>query len=230
MTFRQVLHYSLGTLASIIILRIFFVEIFIVPTDSMSPTIQKGEKVIVNKARFFLGVPSRIPLIGRIYHPLRFTLFSPKRNNVIVFFRNEQEKNILYVKRIAGIPHDTLQYADSALKINSRTIAISSSWRGGTWLKNIQFPLIIPQSGDTLRISSSTIELYRHAIEHEGNQVHIENNIVYFNGKPQNYYIVRYNYYFVMGDNSMNSYDSRFYGLVPENTIYGSPVSLPNIL
>jgi len=229
MTFRQVLHYGLATITAIIIIRIFFVEIFVVPTDSMSPTIRKGEKVIVNKTRFFVGIPARIPLWGRIYHPIRFTLFSPQRNNVIVFFRTEQEKNILYVKRIHGIPHDTLQWTDSLLRINSKTQRISSTWRDGTWLKNVRTPLIIPRSGDTIRITGTTIELYRQAIELEGNQIHIQNNIVYFNGKPQNYYIVRYNYYFVIGDNSMNSYDSRFYGFVPENTIYGSPISLPHI-
>ncbi len=224
MSLRHSIQLGTSALIIVILVRIFAFEVFIVPTDSMSPTIQKSEKVFVNKLRFFIGFPARLPFIGRITDPFRFTLLSPKRNDIIVFIRNEQHNDALYVKRIYAAPHDTLYSNDTTLWVQASNNVISYSKKRHFWMGNIQSPLIVPAKGDTLRINSSTIEWYKNAIEHEGTKITIVNNIVYFNGKPQNHYIVRNNYYVVLGDNLSHSSDSRFYGFVPENTIYGSPL------
>lgn len=224
MSLRQSIYIGTSALIIVILVRIFAIEVFVVPTDSMSPTIQKGEKVIVNKFRFFIGFPARFPFFGRITNPLRLTISSPRSNDIIVFLRNEQHNDALYVKRIYAVPHDTLYHNDTTLWFQASKNFISYTKTRHYWMDKIQSPLIVPAKGDTLRINSSTIEWYKNAIEHEGTKITIMNNIVYFNGKPQNHYIVRNNYYFVIGDNHTQSSDSRFYGFVPENTIYGNPL------
>lgn len=224
MSLRQTIYLGITALMIMISIRIFIIEIFVVPTDSMSPTIQQGEKVIVNKMGFFIGIPARIPFIGRIISPVRFSIFAPQKKDIVVFFRNSQNNDVLYVKRMYATPHDTLQFNDSLLWIQSSRDSISYTKTQHFWMSQLQSSLTIPAKGDTLRINSSTIELYKYAIEQEGTKITILNNIVYFNGKPQNYYIVRNNYYFLIGDNAAHSYDSRSYGLIPENTIYGKPL------
>lgn len=65
---------------------------------SMSPTLENGEKILVN--RFV------------------YKLFSPKQNDLIVFFPNGNEKSHYYVKRVIAVPGDTVQVKDGLVYVN----------------------------------------------------------------------------------------------------------------
>lgn len=82
--------------------------------------------------------------------------------------------------------------------------------------------LLLPKENDTLRIDTGSIALYSLLIrEHEKNNLQISGDSVFINGEYTQTYVVKKNYYFVMGDNRGNASDSRNWGYLPENMILG---------
>ena len=80
----------------------------------------------------------------------------------------------------------------------------------------------IPAKGDTIHIDSLNLCLYERIISvYEGNSIELRNDSVFINDLPATAYVIKQNYYFMMGDNRHNSQDSRHWGFVPEDHIIG---------
>lgn len=82
-----------------VFIRTFFFSNYVVEGESMLPTLEEGNKLVVNK-------------IG-------FEASDLQRFDVIVFHANEKED---YVKRIIGLPGDKISYQDDKLYINGKKI------------------------------------------------------------------------------------------------------------
>lgn len=80
-----------------LIIRTFFFSNYVVEGSSMMPTLQDGNKLIVNK--------------------FVYKISDLERFDVIVFHANENED---YVKRVIGLPGDTIEYKDDKLYINGK--------------------------------------------------------------------------------------------------------------
>ncbi len=65
---------------------------------SMSPTLENGEKILVNR--------------------LVYKIFSPKQNDLIVFLPNGNEKSHYYIKRVIAMPGDKVQVKEGMIYIN----------------------------------------------------------------------------------------------------------------
>ena len=86
-------------------------------------------------------------------------------------------------------------------------------------------PLRIPARGDTIRIDQQNLPLYKRIIDtYELNDLAIREGVIYINGLAADRYVIRMDYYFVMGDNHHNSADSRYWGFVPEDHLLGKAV------
>lgn len=152
-----------------------------------------------------------------------------------------------YVKRCIGLPGDSLsiedgfyqirgtdslfgniesqkrlEYADEK-KLSSRgyftTLPFDSiiNWN----IKDFG-PLYIPSKGDSILMNRKNYLLYKRLIEWEQKcSSEYQDSSVLLNAKPIVGYRFRSNYYFMAGDNNLNSVDSRFWGLVPEEFIVG---------
>lgn len=96
-----------------LLIRAFVVQAFKIPSGSMKPTLLVGDHILVNK--FIYGIKLRVPFTS-----LNYTLIpisSPKRNDVVVFIYPVDPKKD-FIKRVVGLPGDTVQVKDKKITIN----------------------------------------------------------------------------------------------------------------
>jgi len=96
------------------------------------------------------------------------------------------------------------------------------------WSKDFYGPIYIPKKGDHIPMTVKNYYTYQRAIrEYEDNPTLAlapDKKTVLLDGKPITEYVMKMDYYFMMGDNRDNSADSRYWGFVPEDHIVGKPL------
>jgi len=179
---------------AVLILRSFLVEPFRIPSGSMMPTLLVGDFILVNKYAYGLRLPVLNTKILDIGHP--------QRGDVIVF-RFPKEPTIDYIKRVIGVPGDTIRYHNKQLYVNGKAIAAE---RQGTYMGTCAG---VTSSGNTHLIED--LDGVKHSI------------LLDFSEEPrfETERVIKEGEYFVMGDNRDNSNDSRRWGTVPEENLVG---------
>jgi signal peptidase I len=95
------------------VLRIFFVQAFRIPSQSMEDTFLVGDQIMVNKCAYGTMLPFKEKKV--------FCFAKPKRGEVVIF-RYPQDVKMMFVKRCIGLPGDTVLIKDKQLFINGRKI------------------------------------------------------------------------------------------------------------
>jgi len=185
---------SLGVaLLLFLVIRTFVVEAFRIPTSSMEGTLLVGDFLLVNKAVYGAQVPGtavRLPALGE-----------PERGDVVVFTPpHEPDKN--YVKRLVGMPGDTLFMRDKVLFVNG--VPVSEPYA---------------RHADPMDINSPAM---RWQVDHLLDQAHR----THYRPSRDNWgpVTVPIQRYFVLGDNRDDSEDSRYWGFVDQAAIKGKPL------
>jgi len=114
-----------------IFIRTFFFDVYFVPSSSMERTLFPNDYVVVNKITYGTKIPKRIqdiPVIGGLFKDNHnnhvYDLYTPlqefknfKREDIVVF-KSVEENNSFLIKRIIGMPSDTLNIKDTQVYIN----------------------------------------------------------------------------------------------------------------
>ncbi|MFU8925481.1 signal peptidase I [Acinetobacter puyangensis] len=208
-------------LAVVLVVRSFFYEPFNIPSESMNPTLETGDFILVNKYAF--GV--RLPLINTKI----IDSGEPQHGDVAVF-RFPKNPSISFIKRIIGLPGDHIVFQNGELYVNGK---IQPHQVGN------EVPLPVKyrdQNGQEQTIPVQATQWVVNLGEHRFISQYIKTEQQnptaqqflknYEAGIPlslqQSWEVtVPQGQYFAMGDNRDQSDDSRFWGFVPEENLTG---------
>jgi signal peptidase I len=153
-----------------VVLRTFVVQSYSIPSLSMAPTLQIGDRIIVDKLSYRFG--------------------SVHRGDIVVFARPplEDQDYADLVKRVIGLPGETISARDGHVYINGKRLY-------EPWLPPGPQTFTGPLPGDS------------------NEQFNMPGPVKIPQGE-----------YYVMGDNRINSEDSRFFGPIPKSLIVGRAV------
>ena len=197
----------------VFVLRSFLVEPFRIPSGSMIPTLMIGDLILVNK--FTYGV--RLPIVNKKI----VDVGSPERGDVMVF-RYPVDPSVDYVKRVIGLPGDTIAYRNKRLSINGQpvqTVSAADYFDSERVTYTKQFVEKLPRASGfidhmILQDDERSGVIIPGSFAYRGNCVYSDGNTAITCKVPDGQY-------FMMGDNRDNSADSRYWGFVPEENIVG---------
>jgi len=232
--------------------KLFIAEAYRIPTSSMESTLFAGDYVIVNKLTYGPRTPNVIPFTDIEIPSIKFPMISTIHHNDIIIFEypniikhdlSEEKSN--YVKRCVGLPGDTLSIINRRVHVNGKVLKEPPTLRfsrtkskifgvpnhsifpkGSEWNEDNYGPILIPKAGEKIRLSSRNITQWIDLIkfENEDSKIALINGKVIKDGIELQTYTLKKDYYFFLGDNRDESYDSRFWGYVPEEMIIGKPM------
>jgi signal peptidase I len=201
-TFKSIL----GAVVIYLVIRTLFIEAYRIPSGSMIPTLLVGDWLFVNKLIYGPTIPftnSHLPGYA-----------DPKRGDVVVFMSPTQidqpdDPNPTLVKRLVGMPGDTLYMRDGLLYVNGMPQRQGFA---------AQANHVDPNAAN----STDVLFSWQHRIELKNTRFgSAPGTPTHDNWGPL---LIPARHYFMMGDNRYCSKDSRYWGVVPRENVRGKPL------
>lgn len=163
-------------------------EPFVIPSGSMIPNLLIHDHIFVQKFAYGLHVPFSDKWL------LKWA--APERGQIVVF-RYPENPEVYYIKRLVGLPGDTVQVQNGRITLNGEKLLL------------VPAEIPVPEKGFTYFEEKNAQQSY--VVRFFSEEAH---------GEAQVYRIPEGQYFF-MGDNRDQSSDSRFWGFVKDDYIVG---------
>jgi signal peptidase I len=187
-----------------IIIRALAFEPFNIPSSSMVPGLLVGDYLFVSKYSY--GYSSRSTSMGLLPFSGRIGGKPPQRGDVVVF-KLPRDNSTDYIKRLIGLPGDTVQVRNGLLYINGKAVERQKLTQPTV------MNYVVPDQ-DAVDYVETLPNDIKHIIREEGDNFQLDDTPLF---------TVPDKHYFMMGDNRDNSQDSRtnLVGFVPEENLVG---------
>lgn len=178
-------------------LRTFLVEAFRIPSGSMEGTLLIGDFLFVNKALY----GAEVPILGTRLPAVR----EPRRNDILVFDSVEDE-GLKVVKRLIGMPGDTLSMENGELFRNGERVNEPYALHSDP-----------TRSEDPIQRAKMREWQLPHLVKRDSTK---------YQPDLQEWgpIVVPADSFFMMGDNRDSSYDGRYWGFLPRRNVRGKPL------
>jgi signal peptidase I len=231
-----------------LVLKAFIVDAFKIPTGSMKDTLLEGDFLLVNKSAYSISTPHQIPFLSkRLSRTELISTGKPEFNDIVAFeipadyYDPDSEEYSILIKRIIGLPGDTIEIKDQILFINHKKYRTPSYIKlnlnespieninkdlfpyNNKWSLENYGPIIVPKKGMKVELNPKNILQWQNAINTDYGKkvISVEGTVINLNNTAIREYSFEKDYYFVLGDNRKNSIDSRYFGYIPEEWIIG---------
>jgi len=198
--FLSFLHSNKKFLIFILLMSVFrsaVADWYSVPTGSMKPTIQEGDRIIVNKIAYDVRLPfTDISLLS---------IATPKRGEIIVF--ESDAADLRLIKRVIGLPGDIVEMNNELIRVNGQDLPYKDSKT-----------YIYQANSAEITTSTEKIDNILHSIDIDNSASNRLSNFA-----PVT---VPVGHYLVLGDNRRHSADSRVYGFVPHQELRGKATAI----
>jgi len=191
-------------LAVALLLRFFVVEAFKIPSGSMVETLAIGDFIFVNKMAYRTEVPYTALSIKVPFGGTTIKEWSQPQRGDIIVFRFPTDQKVDYIKRVIGVPGDTVELRQDQLVVN-----------GEVYERALKEKVVYE---DQHCNSSSALRFLEDNGEDEYSVLLREGANPFDNFGPVR---VKDGHLFMMGDNRDNSSDSRAWGQVPIEYVKG---------
>ena len=206
----------------------------------MEKTLCRGDLLFISKIAYGIYIP---------FSSIRIFPQAVSRNDIVLLNvpnLNNEKQSIL--SRCVALPGDSIMFMNGDLFINGKKEILPPSCQYRYYnnkpisrfeayilseQKGIEFPdssnknistetILLPKAGDIMALDTIKTRVYASIFKEEnpGKKVYIDHSgSLYINNEKQNLYLFQKNYYWVLSDNRVDGYDSRDFGLVPEQNI-----------
>ncbi|KVP48118.1 signal peptidase I [Burkholderia ubonensis] len=193
---------------AVFVVRSFIVEPFKIPSGSMVPTLLVGDFILVNKFDYGL----RMPVTNT-----KLTQGRPLERGDVVVFRYPKDESVDYIKRVIGLPGDTIAYQDKQLTINGKPVpetplADYFDEERQNYAKQFEESLGGRKNAILNNPAVPPFVMGAYDYPYRDNCTYNSRGVICK---------VPAGHYFMMGDNRDNSADSRYWGFVPDQNIVG---------
>ncbi len=173
-----------------VLIRSILIQPFYIPSSSMESNLLVGDRLFVTKFSYGYSKHS-FPFSPPMFKG-RFMYKSPKRGDVVVF-KTPVDNRTDYIKRLIGLPGDSVQFIDGDLYLNGNQI-----------LKTVKI------KNDTLFCGNAKIKVTTFIEKLPGGKIYTASYRNKYSYKNSDKFIVPEDHFFFLGDNRDCSKDSRF--------------------